>query len=148
MSQMILEYDEFCMFLLNMEVFNIMTPDFPYTSENEKKCTILYFCMFYFHLFNVLLKKWKNVDIFHEIDQKGYMSGYLSKPLTFFGMETYLYLLMICSMDISNVIYLFKKKIIDTIFFYSTLKSFFFLDFTKANYRLYCQNRVVILKKK
>ena len=60
------------MFLLNIEVFNIMTPDFPYTSENETKCTILYFCMFYFHLFNVLLKKVKNVDIFHEIDQKGY----------------------------------------------------------------------------
>jgi hypothetical protein len=79
MSQMILEYDEFCMFLLNIEVFNIMTPDFPYTSENETKCTILYFCMFYFHLFNVLLKKVKN-----EIDQKGYMSGCLSKPLTFF----------------------------------------------------------------
>ena len=77
MSQMILEYDEFCMFLLNIEVFNIMTPDFPYTSENETKCTILYFCMFYFHLFNVLLKKVKN-DIFHEIDQKGYMSGCLS----------------------------------------------------------------------
>jgi hypothetical protein len=67
MSQMILEYDEFCMFLLNIEVFNIMTPDFPYTSENETKCTILYFCMFYFHLFNVLLKKVKNVDIFLEI---------------------------------------------------------------------------------
>jgi hypothetical protein len=32
---MILEYDEFCMFLLNIEVFNIMTPDFPYTSEND-----------------------------------------------------------------------------------------------------------------
>jgi hypothetical protein len=30
---------------------------------------------------------------------------------------------MICSMDISNVIYLFKKKFHDTIFFYSTLKS-------------------------
>jgi hypothetical protein len=28
-------------------------------------------------------------------------------------------------MDISNVIYLFKKKFIDTIFFYSTLKSIF-----------------------
>jgi hypothetical protein len=39
---MILEYDEFCMFLLNIEVFNIMTPDFPYTFENETKCTILY----------------------------------------------------------------------------------------------------------
>jgi hypothetical protein len=57
-------------------VFNIMTPDFPYTSENETKCTILYLCMFYFHLFNVLY-------IFHEIDQKGYMSGRLSKPLTY-----------------------------------------------------------------
>ena len=42
MSQMILEYDEFCMFLLNIEVFNIMTPDFPYTSENKTKCPILY----------------------------------------------------------------------------------------------------------
>jgi hypothetical protein len=41
MSQMILEY-EFCMFLLNIEVFNIMTPDFPDTSENETKCTILF----------------------------------------------------------------------------------------------------------
>jgi hypothetical protein len=39
MSQMILEYDEFCMFLLNIEVFNVMTPDFPYTSENEAKCS-------------------------------------------------------------------------------------------------------------
>ena len=29
-------------------------------------------------------------------------------------------------MDISNVIYLLKKKNIDTIFFYSTLKSIFF----------------------
>ena len=37
MSQMILEYDEFCMFLLNIKVFNIMTQDFPYTSENKKK---------------------------------------------------------------------------------------------------------------
>jgi hypothetical protein len=43
MSQMILEYDEFSMFLLNIEIFNIyMTPDFPYTSENKTKCTILY----------------------------------------------------------------------------------------------------------
>jgi hypothetical protein len=32
MSQMILEYDEFCMFLLNIEVFNIVTSDFPYPS--------------------------------------------------------------------------------------------------------------------
>ena len=32
----------FALFLLNIEVFNIMTPDFPYTSENETKCTILY----------------------------------------------------------------------------------------------------------
>ena len=126
MSQMILEYDEFCMFLLNIEVFNIMTPDFPYTSENETKCTILYFCMFYFHLFNVLLKKVKNVDIFHEIDKKGYMSVSFQTPNFFFCLETYLYFLMICSMDISNVIYLFKKKFTDIIFFYSTLKSIFF----------------------
>ena len=28
MSQMILEFDEFCMFLLNVEVFNIMTQIF------------------------------------------------------------------------------------------------------------------------
>ena len=80
MSQMILEYDEFCMFLLNIEVFNIMTPDFPYTSENETKGTILYFCMFYFHLFNVLLKKVKNVDIFHEIDKKGICQGVFLYP--------------------------------------------------------------------
>ena len=113
MFQMILEYDEFCMFLLNIEVFNIMTPDFPYTSENElyhleRKAFPYkhYLCLFYFHLFNVLLEKVKNVDIFHEIDKKGYMSGCLSKPLTFFFMETYLYFLMICSMDISNVIYI------------------------------------------
>jgi hypothetical protein len=42
MFQMILDYDEFCMFFLNIEVFNNMTPDFSYTSENETKCTILY----------------------------------------------------------------------------------------------------------
>ena len=42
MSQMILEYDEFCMVLLNIEVFDIMTPNFSYTSENKTKCTILY----------------------------------------------------------------------------------------------------------
>jgi hypothetical protein len=37
MSQMILEYDVFCMFLLNIEVFNIMTPDFPKSYvENSK----------------------------------------------------------------------------------------------------------------
>jgi hypothetical protein len=42
MSQMILEYDEFCMFLLNIKVFNIMTPDTSYTCENKTKCTILY----------------------------------------------------------------------------------------------------------
>ena len=58
---------------------------------------------------------------FHEIDKKGYMSGCLSKPLTFFLPGN----IMICSMDISNVIFLFKKIFIDTIFFYSTLKSNF-----------------------
>ena len=41
-------------------------------------------------------------------------------------------------MDISNVIYLFKKKFIDTIFFYSTLKSIFWG---------FHQKRVAILKK-
>jgi hypothetical protein len=84
-----------------------------------------YLCLFYFHLFNVLLKKVKNVDIFHEIDKKGYISGCLSKPQLFSCLETYLYFLMICSMDIGNVINPFKKKFIDTIFFYSTLKSNF-----------------------
>jgi hypothetical protein len=34
MSQMILEYDEFCMFLLNIEVFNVMTPDFLKMKQN------------------------------------------------------------------------------------------------------------------
>jgi hypothetical protein len=48
MSQMILEYDEFCMFLLNIEVFNIMTPDFPYTSENETKTPYYIFACFIF----------------------------------------------------------------------------------------------------
>jgi hypothetical protein len=49
MSQMILEYDEFCMVLLNIEVFNIMTPDFPYTSENglERHPDIYHFCQFH-----------------------------------------------------------------------------------------------------
>ena len=42
-----------------------------------------------------------------EINKQGYMSGCLSKPLTFFCLETYLYFLMICNMDISNMIYLF-----------------------------------------
>jgi hypothetical protein len=67
------------------------------------------------------------MHIFHEIDKKGYMLGCLSKPLHFiFGLETYFYFLMICSMYISNVIlYLFFFKFIDTIFFYSTLKSNF-----------------------
>jgi hypothetical protein len=37
---MILEYDEFCMFLLNIEVFNIMTLDFPYTSDYLFPCYI------------------------------------------------------------------------------------------------------------
>jgi hypothetical protein len=53
----------------NMHYFSPVQLDFPYTSEKETKCTILYFCMFYFHLFNVLLKKVKNVNIFHEIDK-------------------------------------------------------------------------------
>ena len=84
----------------------------------------------------------KNVDIFHEIDKKGYMSGCLSKPLTFFFAWKHIFIfLMICSMDISNVIYLFFFKFIDTIFFYSTLKS-------NYSYRLYCPKRVAILKKK
>jgi hypothetical protein len=73
---------------------------------------------FYFHLFNVLLKKVKNVDIFHEIDKKGYMSGCLSKPLTFFCLETYLCFLMICSMDISNVIYLFFLNLMTHFFLF------------------------------
>ena len=80
MSQMILEYDEFCMFLLNIEVFNIMTPDFPYTSENETKCTILYFCMFYFHLFNVLLM-W---TFFMKLTKKGICQGVFLNPKHFF----------------------------------------------------------------
>jgi hypothetical protein len=60
MSQMILEYDEFCMFLLNIEVFNIMIPDFPYTSENKTKCTILYqqFRNFKWHYFFAIQEFW------------------------------------------------------------------------------------------
>jgi hypothetical protein len=45
MSQIILEYDAFCMFLLSIEVFNIMTPDFLYTSENKTKCTPGFFAI-------------------------------------------------------------------------------------------------------
>ena len=57
-------------------------------------------------------KKVKTVDIFHDIDKKGYMSGCLSKPLKLFVLPGNISLfLMICSMDISNVIYVFKKKI-------------------------------------
>ena len=81
------------------------------------------------------------MHIFQEIDKKGYMSGCLSKPLTFFFcLETYLYFLMICSMNTSNVIYLFKKKFIDTIFFYSTLKSNF-VEFHQ------CQLQAILPKK-
>jgi hypothetical protein len=47
---MILEYDE---------VFNIKTPDFPYTSEKETKCTILYF-----HYLYPCYISLKNKDIF------------------------------------------------------------------------------------
>ena len=60
---MILEYDEFCMFLLNIEVFNIMTPDFPYTFENETKCIILY-------------KKcvWQDFSLFKNFEENLYIS--------------------------------------------------------------------------
>jgi hypothetical protein len=44
-------------------------------------------------------------------------------------------------MDTSNVIYLFKKKFIDTIFFYSTLKSNF-VGFHQ------CQLQAILPKKK
>ena len=64
MSQMILECDEFCMFLLNIEVFNIMPPLFPYTSENETKCTILYFCIFFFSFIQCLIKRSKKCGPF------------------------------------------------------------------------------------
>jgi hypothetical protein len=46
MFQMILEYDEFCMFLLNIEVFNNMTPDFPFSRYKAfKSSTFIMHCM-------------------------------------------------------------------------------------------------------
>jgi hypothetical protein len=48
MSQMILEYDEFCMFLLNIEVFNIMTPDFPYILKMKQNAPYYIFACFIF----------------------------------------------------------------------------------------------------
>ena len=60
-----------------------------------------------------------------KLTKKGICQGCLSKPLTFFLPGNISLFLMICSMDISNVIYLFRKKFIDTILFYSTLKSIF-----------------------
>jgi hypothetical protein len=66
MSQMILEYDEFCMFLLNIEVFNIMTPDFLYTFENETKCTILYKKFRNF--------KWQDFSLFKNFEENLYIS--------------------------------------------------------------------------
>ena len=41
---------------------------------------ILYFCMFYFHLFNVLLKKVKNVDFFMKLTKKGICQGVFLNP--------------------------------------------------------------------
>jgi hypothetical protein len=66
MSQIILEYDESCIFLLNIEDFNIMTPDFPYTSENETKCTILYKKFRYF--------KWQDFSLFKNFEENLYIS--------------------------------------------------------------------------
>ena len=50
-------------------------------------------------------------------------------------------------MDMSNVTYLFKKKFIDTIFFYSTLKSNF-VGFHQIQLQAILPKRVAILKKK
>jgi hypothetical protein len=50
-------------------------------------------------------------------------------------------------MDISNVIYLFKQKFIDTIFYYSTLKSNF-VGFHQSQLQAILPKRVAILKKK
>jgi hypothetical protein len=77
-----------------------------------------------FSFIECLIKKRKNVDIFHQIDKKGICQGFFLNPWLFFCLEAYLYFVMICSMDISNVIYLFFK-FIDTIVFYSTKKSNF-----------------------
>ena len=75
------------------------------------------------------------------------MSGFLSKPLILFCLETYLYCLMICSMDTSNVIYLFKNKFIETILFYSILKSNF-VGFRQCQLQAILPKRVAILKNK
>ena len=75
---------------------------------------------------------------------KRVMSGCLSKPLTFFCMEN----ISLFVNDISNVIYLFRKKIIDTIIFYSTLKSISFWISPKTVTGYIAKKRVAILKKK
>jgi hypothetical protein len=66
MSQMIIKYDEFCMFLLNIQVFNIMTPDFPYTFENKTKGTILYKKFRNF--------KWQDFSLFKNVEENLYIS--------------------------------------------------------------------------
>ena len=72
MSQMILEYDEFCMFLLNIEVVNIMTPDFPYTSENDTE-------------------KWKKMTFFGTLEGVT-LSGNIFK----ISLETYSQIFIFC----------------------------------------------------
>jgi NifU-like protein involved in Fe-S cluster formation len=54
---MILEYEEISMFLLNIEVLNIMTPDFPHTSENKTKCALLLW-----QTLRNLIKKYRSPD--------------------------------------------------------------------------------------
>jgi hypothetical protein len=47
-------------------VFNIMTPDFPFTSENETKCTILYKKFSNF--------KWQDFSLFKNFEENLYIS--------------------------------------------------------------------------
>ena len=74
MSQMILEYDEVCMFLFNIEVFHIMTQDLPYTSGNEAKCTILYqkFRNFIWQDFSLFKNFEANLYISHTMHYKSW----------------------------------------------------------------------------
>jgi hypothetical protein len=50
---------------------NLERKDFPYKH---------YLCLFYFHLFNILLRKVKNVEIVHEIDKKRVYQGVFLNP--------------------------------------------------------------------
>jgi hypothetical protein len=107
-------HDEFCMFLLNIEVFNIMTPDFPYTSENETKCTILYFCMFYFHLYTAnIINKYYQILLNILKSHVTSVSLSLKRKKNVFINPWYSYTLLHCYYDILYMCCTQKKLVGD-----------------------------------